>query len=39
MTDVRVGVVDVYVIRIVGRAWRILTLQRGPNGPGIDGIG
>jgi 8-oxo-dGTP pyrophosphatase MutT (NUDIX family) len=32
MTDVRVGVVDVYVIRIVGRAWRILTLQRGPNG-------
>jgi dATP pyrophosphohydrolase len=32
MTDVRVGVVDVYVIRIVGRAWRILALQRGPNG-------
>jgi 8-oxo-dGTP pyrophosphatase MutT (NUDIX family) len=32
MTDVRVGVVDVYVIRIVGRAWRFLALQRGPNG-------
>ena len=32
MTDVRVGVVDVVVIRIVGRAWRILTLQRGPHG-------
>ncbi len=32
MTDVRVGVVDVYVIRIVGRSWRILALQRGPGG-------
>ena len=32
MTDVRVGVVDVYVIRIVDRAWRFLALQRGPNG-------
>jgi 8-oxo-dGTP pyrophosphatase MutT (NUDIX family) len=32
MTDVRVGVVDVYVIRIIGRQWRVLALQRGPNG-------
>lgn len=30
MTDVSVGVVDVYVIRIVGRSWRVLLLRRGP---------
>ena len=28
MTEVRVGVVDVVVIRIVGRAWKVLTLRR-----------
>ena len=30
MTSIVVGVVDVYVIRIVGRAWRVLALQRAP---------
>jgi dATP pyrophosphohydrolase len=28
MTEVRVGVVDVAVIRIVGRAWKVLVLRR-----------
>ena len=28
MTDVAVGVVDVYVIRIVGKSWRVLVLRR-----------
>ena len=28
MTEIRVGVVDVYVVRVVGRRWRVLTLQR-----------
>ncbi len=32
MTDLRVGVVDVFVIRIVKGRWRVLTLRRG--GPG-----
>jgi len=29
VTEVRVGVVDVFVIRIVRRSWRVLTLRRG----------
>ena len=28
MTEVRVGVVDVGVIRVVGRAWKVLVLRR-----------
>ena len=28
MTEIRVSVVDVYVVRVVGRSWRVLTLQR-----------
>ncbi len=28
MSAVEVGVVDVYVIRVVGRSWRVLTLRR-----------
>lgn len=32
MTGVKVGVVDVYVVRIVKGRWRVLTLRRG--GPG-----
>jgi dATP pyrophosphohydrolase len=28
VTDVRVGVVDVCVVRIVGRAWKVLILRR-----------
>ena len=31
MTDVRVGVVDVCVIRIVGKSWRVLVLRRAPD--------
>jgi 8-oxo-dGTP pyrophosphatase MutT (NUDIX family) len=36
VTEVRVGVVDVCVVRIVGRAWRVLTLRRahGTRSPG-----
>ncbi len=36
MTEVRVGVVDVVVIRIVGRAWKVLALRRatGTRSPG-----
>jgi 8-oxo-dGTP pyrophosphatase MutT (NUDIX family) len=36
VTEVRVGVVDVVVIRIVGRAWKVLTLRRakGTRSPG-----
>ncbi|HVT40612.1 MAG TPA: NUDIX domain-containing protein [Gemmatimonadaceae bacterium] len=30
MTRIRAGVVDVYVIRSVGRRWRVLTLRRAP---------
>jgi 8-oxo-dGTP pyrophosphatase MutT (NUDIX family) len=30
VTEVRVGVVDVCVVRIVGRAWKVLTLRRAP---------
>ena len=30
MTEVRVGVVDVCVIRITGRSWKILALRRAP---------
>jgi dATP pyrophosphohydrolase len=30
MTGVRVGVVDVYVIRIIRRSWRVLVLRRAP---------
>ncbi|MFI5311397.1 MAG: NUDIX domain-containing protein [Gemmatimonadales bacterium] len=29
MTSVRAGVVDVYVLRVVGKAWRVLVLRRG----------
>ena len=28
MTEIRVGVVDVYVVRNTGRRWRVLALQR-----------
>ncbi len=28
MTEIRVGVVDVFAIRVTGRAWRVLALQR-----------
>ena len=28
MTEIRVGVVDVYVVRITSRGWRVLALQR-----------
>ncbi len=28
MTDIRVGVVDVFVIRITGKTWHVLALQR-----------
>lgn len=28
MTELRVGVVDVCVVRVAGRAWRVLTLRR-----------
>lgn len=31
MTEVRVGVVDVCVVRVVGRAWRVLALRRAPD--------
>jgi dATP pyrophosphohydrolase len=31
VTDVRVGVVDVCVIRIVGKSWRVLVLRRAPD--------
>ncbi len=31
MTDVRVGVVDVCVIRVGGRSWKILALRRAPD--------
>jgi 8-oxo-dGTP pyrophosphatase MutT (NUDIX family) len=31
VTDVRVGVVDVCVIRIVGKNWRVLLLRRAPD--------
>jgi dihydroneopterin triphosphate diphosphatase len=36
VTDVRVGVVDVCVVRIVGRAWKVLALRRakGTRSPG-----
>jgi 8-oxo-dGTP pyrophosphatase MutT (NUDIX family) len=36
MTSVVVGVVDVYVIRVTGKAWRVLALQRaeGTRSPG-----
>ena len=36
MTEVRVGVVDVCVVRIVGRAWKVLALRRahGTRSPG-----
>jgi 8-oxo-dGTP pyrophosphatase MutT (NUDIX family) len=36
VTEVRVGVVDVVVIRIVARAWKVLTLRRakGTRSPG-----
>jgi 8-oxo-dGTP pyrophosphatase MutT (NUDIX family) len=36
VTDVRVGVVDVCAVRIVGRAWKVLTLRRahGTRSPG-----
>jgi 8-oxo-dGTP pyrophosphatase MutT (NUDIX family) len=30
MTSIVVGVVDVYVIRITGRSWRVLALRRAP---------
>lgn len=30
MTRVRVGVVDVHVIRVVGKSWRVLVLHRAP---------
>ena len=32
MTDVQVGVVDVYVVRASVRPWRVLALQRAANG-------
>ena len=32
MTDVRVGVVDVYVVRAWARPWQVLTLQRAATG-------
>jgi dihydroneopterin triphosphate diphosphatase len=32
MTAIRVGVVDVFVIRIVRKAWRVLLLRRGDGG-------
>ena len=31
MTDVRVGVVDVCVIRIAGKSWKVLALRRAPD--------
>lgn len=36
MTEVRVGVVDVCVVRVVGRGWRVLILRRakGTRSPG-----
>ncbi len=36
MTEVRVGVVDVCVVRLVGRGWRVLVLRRakGTRSPG-----
>ena len=36
MTSIVVGVVDVYVVRITGRSWRVLALQRatGTRSPG-----
>jgi 8-oxo-dGTP pyrophosphatase MutT (NUDIX family) len=36
VTEVRVGVVDVCVVRVVGRAWKVLTLRRasGTRSPG-----
>ena len=31
MTKVRVGVVDVCVVRVVGRTWKVLALRRAPD--------
>jgi dATP pyrophosphohydrolase len=30
VTEVKAGIVDVYVVRIVGKAWRVLALRRAP---------